>query len=134
MAIKKDKVYTEQQQLFLDALQPCGGKIRAAMTVAGYAPGTPERYIINLLYEEIVDIANKLLAASAIEAALGLTGVLGEPEKLGNANVINAAKEILDRGGVTKKSEDSVKVDTSGGILILPAKRTRVIVEDAEEA
>lgn len=130
--MKTTKVYTEQQQMFLDALAPCGGKIRAAMTVAGFSKDTSERYVINLLHEEIVEIANKLLAASAVEAAVSLVGVLAEPERLGNAHTINASKEILDRGGVLKKSTDDVKVQGTGGILILPAKRQRITIESEE--
>lgn len=127
--MKPTKVYTEQQQMFLDALAPCGGKVRAAMDVAGFSKSTPERYIINLLHEEIVEIANKLLAASAVQAAVALTGVLDNPESLGNSHTINASKEILDRGGVIKKNTDDIKVGSSGGILILPAKKTKITVE-----
>lgn len=130
MAIKPTKVYTEQQTLFLDALAPCKGKIRAAMTVAGYSKDTSERYIINILHEEIVEIANKLLASAAVEAAMGLVNVLEEPEKLGNSHTINAAKEILDRGGVLKKSTDDIKMPTGGGILILPAKKQKITIEE----
>ena len=132
MALKPTKVYTEQQTLFLDALPAVGGKIRAAMTVAGFSKDTSERYIINLLHEEIVEIANKLLAASAVEAAVSLVGVLAEPERLGNAHTINASKEILDRGGVLKKSNDDVKVQGTGGILILPAKRQKITIESED--
>jgi len=133
--MKTSKVYTEQQQLFLDALAPCGGKIRAAMTVAGFSKDTSERYIINILHEEIVEIANKLLAASAVEAAVSLVGVLAEPERLGNAHTINASKEILDRGGVLKKSNDDLtSAAKSGGILILPAKRTRITIDSEEDS
>lgn len=132
--MKPTKVYTEQQQMFLDALAPCGGKVRAAMDVAGFSKSTPERYIINLLHEEIVEIANKLLAASAVQAAVALTGVLDNPESLGNSHTINASKEILDRGGVIKKSTDDISVGkNTGGILILPAKRTKITVESNDE-
>lgn len=131
--VKTTKVYTEQQQLFLDALAPCGGKIRAAMTVAGFSKDTSERYIINILHEEIVEIANKLLAASAVQAACALTEVLDNPENLGNAHKINASKEILDRGGVIKKSTDDLSTGkNTGGILILPAKKMKVTVESED--
>lgn len=130
--IKKEKVYTEQQTMFLDALPSCKGKIRAAMDIAGFSKATPERYIINLLHEEIVEIANKLLASAAVEAAVALVGVFDEPEKLGNSHTINAAKEVLDRGGVLKKSNDEVAKDNGGGILILPAKKTKITIENDE--
>lgn len=120
--IKDKKVYTEQQELFLNALIPCKGNIRQAMTVAGFSENTPVKYIVNLLHEEIVDLSNKLLAGSAVEAAMTLTGVLTEEYAAGQQNKIAAAKEVLDRGGVIKKSSDDVKVSVGGGLLILPAK------------
>lgn len=119
---KNTKVYTEQQQLFLDALTPCGGDIRAAMDIAGYAKTTPERYILSILHEEVVEIANKLLAGNSIKAALAMTNVMVDGAQAGAANKLNAAKEILDRSGVTKKSDD-VAINVGGGILILPAKK-----------
>lgn len=121
--MKKDRIYTEQQRLFLDALTPCKGNVRAAMDIAGFSSGTPERYVLDLLHEEIVEIANKLIAGNAIKAALGLSDVLDTPEALGNAHKINAAKEILDRSGLGKKSQDEVNVKVGGGLLILPAKQ-----------
>lgn len=123
MTSKKERIYTEQQELFLNALIPCKGNIRQAMTVAGYSPDTATRYITNLLHEEIVELSNKFLASSAVEAAMTITSVLTEDYAPGQANKINAAKEVLDRGGVIKKtSEDSKPVNQGGGILILPAK------------
>ncbi len=122
MVKKKDRVLTEQQQLFLDALAPCEGNIRQAMDIAGFAKTTPERYILNILHEEIVEIANKMIAGNSVRAAFGITDVLQNPGASGAANKLNAAKEILDRSGVTKKSDD-VSIQVGGGILILPAKR-----------
>lgn len=131
--MKKDKIYTEQQQLFLDALLPCKGNIRQAMEIAGFSSGTPERYILNLLHEEIVEIANKLIAGNAIKAAQSISDVLDTPEALGNAHRINAAKEILDRAGVTKKSSDEVNVKVGGGLLILPAKQKSSFYDQIEK-
>mgnify|MGYP000990772506 CR=1 FL=1 len=120
---KKDKVYTDQQRLFLDALPSCKGNIRAAMNIAGYSENTPERYMIEALHEEMVEIANKLLAANSIKAAQGLVDVIdNEGKSLGASNVINAAKQILDRAGVVQK-DASVNVKVGGGLLILPAKK-----------
>lgn len=120
---KEKRIYTEQQELFLNALIPCKGNIRQAMTVAGYSEQTAVKYILNLLHEEIVDLSNKLLAGSAVEAAVALTSVITEEYGPGQANKINAAKEVLDRGGVIKKTADDARsVNQGGGLLILPAK------------
>lgn len=128
--MKKERVLTDQQQLFLDALTPCKGNIRQAMKIAGYADTTSERYVINTLHEEIVEVANKLLASSSVQAAVAIKEVLDNPAEVGNQHKINAAKEILDRGGVIKKSQDDVKVDGGGGILILPAKKVKIEITD----
>lgn len=126
--MKKDRVYTDQQRLFLDALIPCQGDIRAAMDIAGYAKTTSERYVVDTLYEEIVEMTNKFLAGNAIRAAVKMTEVLVDPAAVGNANKLNAAKEILDRGGVTKKGNDEIKVPVGHGLLILPAKQSNTPV------
>lgn len=119
---KKDKVYTDQQKLFLDALPAVQGDLRKAMDIAGYSPLTPERYILDTLHEEIVEIANKMLAANAVKASMSLVEVINEKgNKQGHSNMINAAKQILDRAGVRAKDEQ-VNVKVGGGLLILPAK------------
>jgi hypothetical protein len=122
--VKKDRVYTDQQRLFLDALIPCQGDIRAAMNIAGYSGQTAERYVIEPLYNEIVELTNKFLAGNAMKAAFGIHDVLTNGAQAGAANKLNAAKEILDRGGVTKKGSEEIKVPVGHGILILPAKQS----------
>lgn len=124
---KKEKIYTEQQQLFLDALPSCQGNFRQAMDVAGFARSTPESYLINILHEEIVEIANKLLAANSIKAASSLINILDEPTQLGAETKLKAAEKILDRAGVTKKTDTSggISISAGGGLFILPAKAVR---------
>lgn len=120
---KKEKVYTDQQKLFLDSLPVCKGDIRKAMDIAGYSSSTSESYMINTLHEEIVEIANKLLAANSLKAAQSLVDVINtEGKQLGANNIINAAKQILDRAGVIQK-DASVNVKVGGGVVILPLKK-----------
>ena len=122
MTKKKDKVYTDQQRLFLDSLPVVKGDIRAAMNIAGYSENTPERYIIEALHEEIVEIANKLLAANAVKASMSLVEVLDEKgNKQGHSNMINSAKQILDRAGVVAK-DSAVNIKVGGDLFFLPAK------------
>lgn len=120
---KKDKVYTDQQKLFLDALPAVKGDVRKAMDIAGYSPLTPERYIIEALHEEIVEIANKMLAANAVKASMALVEVLDDKgNKQGHSNMTNAAKQILDRAGVVAK-DSSVSIKVGGDLFFLPAKK-----------
>lgn len=123
----KDKNYTAQALKFFDALADKSnkGNIRTCMTLAGYSDNIPTNYVIKTYHEEIVEIAQKLLAASAVRAALSLEDVFDAPQALGAKNTIAAANSILDRAGAVKKTEDvNIKVP-SGGILILPAKAVK---------
>lgn len=121
---KKDKVYTDQQRMFLDALPATKGDVRKAMDIAGFSPLTPESYIINVLHEEIVEIANKLIASNAVKAAMSLVEVIDEKgNKQGHSNMINSAKQILDRAGVVAK-DSAVNIKVGGDLFFLPAKRS----------
>lgn len=121
----KEKIYTDQQKLFMQALRDPDnkGNLRTCMTLAGYSDKTAISVIVQTLGEEIIDIAHQLLASHAAQAALSMVGVLYEPG-LQSKNVIAAAKEILDRAGVSKKGDGDVRMNVGGGLLILPAKQT----------
>jgi len=113
---------TKQQELFLEALfGEADGDLYAAKRIAGYSPNYSMSEVISTLKDEIVERTKTYLALHAPKASIKLTKVLDAPEKLGNDNILKAAKEILDRAGVNKS--ETVEIG-SGGIFILPAKRT----------
>lgn len=121
--LKADKEYTEKQLAFLDALgSTCQGNIRAAMREAGYSETTHQKEVLGPLQDEIVGLANSILARHSAQAAFGLVGVLDEPTAMGAKNAITAATQVLDRVGVVKKEKVEVTTD-SGGLFILPPKK-----------
>lgn len=115
------KTLTEKQQAFLNALPETKGNIRQAMKAAGYSDNTAPSEVVSMLSEEIMKIANDLLAMNSVKAASALVENLDTPTRSGAQNALAAAKELLDRVGVVKKEtqEKVLKADT---IYILPAK------------
>ena len=121
--LKPDKEYTEKQLAFLEALaSDAKGSIRVAMDIAGYSKATHFKEVINPLQDEMIAVANTVLATNSVKAAFGLTGVLDDPTALGAKNAVTAATQILDRVGVVKKEKVEVSSDT-GGLFILPPKK-----------
>lgn len=121
--LKADKDYTEKQLAFLEALgSTAQGNIRAAMREAGYSDTTHQKEVLGPLQDEIVGLANSILARHSAQAAFGLVGVLDDPTAMGAKNAITAATQVLDRVGVVKKEKVEVTTDT-GGLFILPPKK-----------
>ena len=117
------KELTELQKKFLDVLfsDQCGGDLKKAKRSAGYSDNTALSEVVKGLEDEIVEAARSHLARNTAKAVISIVGVLDNPLALGNTNKLSAAKEILDRTGLVKP--EKAIVDTSGGVLILPAKR-----------
>jgi hypothetical protein len=125
----KNRKLTELQQRFLDALAgPAKGNMREAMDMAGYSENTMPHHVYGTLAEEITEIAQKLIAANSVKAAVSMVGILDNPNVPGNLNLLSAAKELLDRAGVAKKVDDktTIKADT---IFILPQKDGEIVVD-----
>lgn len=121
--LKADKEYTEKQLAFLEAMAgDAKGNIRAAMSMAGYATGTHTKDIIAPLQDELIALANTVLATNSVKAAFGLTDVLDDPTAMGARNAVAAATQLLDRVGIVKKEKVEVSSDT-GGLFILPPKK-----------
>lgn len=128
-----EKKYTEKQIAFLEAMAgPAKGHISSAIKMAGYGEGISSRDVVPSLQEELIQIAEHILATHAPQAAFGITGVLDDPTALGAKNAVMAAKEVLDRVGVVKKEKMEVTTD-GGGIFILPPKKEDSLDDDADE-
>lgn len=122
--LKPDKEYTEKQLAFLEAMAGEGlGNVKKSMAMAGYAPTTHQKELINPLQDELIALANIVLATNSVKAAFGLTGVLDDPTALGAKNAVTAATQILDRVGIVKKEKVEVSSE-SGGLFILPPKKS----------
>ena len=126
---KNDVALTEKQQTFLEALfGEAQGDPKMAGQIAGYADyHTP----LKSLKDEIIDRAEKLLAAFAPRASMGMINALQEDGSTPGASVrMEAAKQILDRVGIAKREKIDIEAKVQHGIFILPAKEMNVI--DAE--
>lgn len=115
------KTLTDQQRLFLEVLfDQAGGDVVKAKKLAGYSDTYPTSAVVKTLQDEIVEATKTFLARNGAKAAIGLVSVLDNPIELGVKEKLAAAKDILDRIGVSKTEKIDV---ASNGVFILPAKR-----------
>jgi hypothetical protein len=118
---KNDVALTDKQQTFLDALfGEAQGDPKLAGEIAGYADyHTP----LKSLKDEIIDRAEKLLAAFAPRASMGMINALQEDGSTPGASIrMEAAKQILDRVGLAKREKVDINAKVAHGIFILPPK------------
>jgi hypothetical protein len=126
-----DKKYNDQQLLFLGYLgSEAKGDIDEAMKMAGYAPSS-KGHIVKTLKMEIIEVASDMLASNSIKAARSVVSLLDNPTNPGAVTILKAASAILDRAGVGGSGDVTVKVP-QGGLIILPAKGARPVVEEKE--
>ena len=119
---KKDKNLTEKQQLFLDNLVETGGDFKKSAELAGYSGNHYQ--VLKSLKEEVVDLAQNVLAREAPTAAFKIIEVMKSNKPIPQANnKLAAAQTILDRVGVAKTDRIDVNHNTGGGIFILPEKK-----------
>ncbi len=122
MSNKKERVLTEQQKLFIDALlNESKGDYKLALKIAGYSENTRATDLIKTLRAEIIEASLDHLALNAPKAAHKLSTLLENPSDSGASNTIKVASQILDRVGASTKEDVSVKIP-SGGLFIMPAK------------
>ena len=73
----------------------------------------------------MIELASDVLARSAPSAAFKLIEVLDSNRPIPQANMkLKAAETILDRVGLGKQDKLQVDHNVSGGIFILPEKKT----------
>jgi hypothetical protein len=128
-----EKQLTTKQQSFLDNLSRCGGDVKEAAELAGYAEGT-HYAVVKSLKSEILDMASNIMAQNAPKAASKLVQIMDSPEPIPQANMrIQAAQQLLDRVGLGKTERVDVNVNTGGGLFIIPAKQEVIIDGEYEE-
>ena len=117
---------TTKQQLFLDALtsEEAMGDLRTAMRIAGYSDNTKIAHTAKELRKEIREATETLLAMYAPRAAYALTSILDNLDTFNARHIISAAKEVLDRTGLTAKSHMELEVNAPSAIFIMPPKQT----------
>ena len=128
-----EKELTTKQQSFLDNLTRCGGDVKQAAELAGYADGT-HYAVVKSLKSEILDMASNIMAQNAPKAASKLVQIMDSPEPIPQANMrIQAAQQLLDRVGLGKTERLDVNVQSGGGLFVIPAKKEVIIDGEYEE-
>ena len=116
------RTLTERQSKFMSTLfDEADGDVVQAKKLAGYSETTSTSEIVKGLKEEIIDATQTFMARNAPKAAMAVVSGVVNPTDLGTREKLNAAKELLDRTGIVKT--EKVQVETSGGIMLLPAKK-----------
>jgi len=132
--MKNKKELTTKQQIFLENIIPCGGNLKQAAEIAGYAPGSYTT-IAKDLRKEIIELAENVMAFNAPQAAMKVVEMVTSDNPLPQANIrLQAAQTLLDRVGLGKKDKLEVDVQGSQGLFILPAKEMAVIDGEYEDA
>jgi len=128
LAETKDRNLTEKQEAFLGHLVDTGGDFKKSAELAGYSGNHYQ--VLKSLKEEVVDLAQNVLAREAPTAAFKIIEVLKSDKPVPQANYkLQAAQTILDRVGVSKTDRIDVNHNTGGGIFILPEKKAIDITE-----
>jgi hypothetical protein len=124
---------TEQQENFLHALSgEAKGNISKALELAGYSP-TSKSHVVDSLKEEIIEVANKILATSAPRASQKIVDILDSDDPIPQVSAkLQAAQTLLDRVGIAKRDKLDVTHTAVGGIFLLPEKKELIDI-DAEE-
>lgn len=121
--------YTEKQQYVLDnVISKYKGDAVAAAKGAGY---TQPHLAVQSLKEELIEIAQNIIARTAIVAAMTYEEVLNSPVPVPNVKEkLMAAKEVLEH-----TNPKTQKVDVSGeiktGIFVLPVKSELSLPKEA---
>lgn len=127
---------TEQQETFLNALSgEAKGNIVKAMEVAGYSP-TSKSHLVDTLKEEIIEVANKILATSAPRASQKIVEILDSDDPIPQVSAkLQAAQTLLDRVGIAKRDKLDVTHTAAGGIFLIPEKKELIDVnaEDVDD-
>ena len=118
---------TDKQKDFLDALfGEANGDPKLAGEIAGYSHYTVP---LKALKEEIIDVANKILATSAPKASQKLVDILDSDDPIPQVSAkLQAAQTLLDRVGIAKRDKLDVTHTAIGGIFLLPEKKTLIDV------
>tara|TARA_E500000178_G_scaffold348866_1_gene404748 strand:- start:4194 stop:4574 length:381 start_codon:yes stop_codon:yes gene_type:complete len=120
---EKTKQLTEKQESFLENLfGQARGNPREAAKLAGYDENGYQK-VIKSLKQEIIERAEGVLATHSPKAVMGMVNALDDDGSVPGANTrLEAAKQILDRVGISKTERIDVNAKVQHGIFILPPK------------
>ena len=119
----KKRELTERQQKFLEVLfDQANGDVVQAKVLAGYSENSSTTDIVNSLKKEIMEVTESFMARNAPKAAVAMVSGVDDPTQLGIRDKLAASKELLDRVGLIKT--EKVQVEASGGVMLLPPKKS----------
>ena len=120
---EKTKQLTEKQESFLENLfGQARGNPRQAAKLAGYDENGYQK-VVKSLKQEIIERAEGVLATHSPKAVMGMVNALDDDGSVPGANTrLEAAKQILDRVGISKTERIDVNAKVQHGIFILPPK------------
>ena len=113
----------ERYEKFLSVLfEGANGDAERAKVMAGFDKEEPLGPILKTLEKRIPELTKTFLSTKGqIAAVWALVHALKSPTDLGTKEKLAAAKEILDRTGLTKT--EKIEVESKSPLFILPAKR-----------
>lgn len=119
---------SEKQQRFIEFLFTpteeggAAGNVQMAKEMAGYHPTYSNRALLATkeIRDGIEKATKEFFTQTAPESAMSMLSVLRSPTTPGSKQRLEAAKELLDRGGFVKT--EKVDVNASGGVFLLPPK------------
>ncbi len=130
---KKSKELTEKQQGFLDAYFAEGektfGNITQSLLHAGYSE-TSRSSVSKAMLPHIVERAKELLATTTANAVGQIKDALsgGNDEPIARQKLrFEAATDILDRCGISKRQEIVSENKHVHAVVLLPAKKAEAI-------
>jgi hypothetical protein len=115
---------SQQEQLFIDYLFD-GQQMRhpdEAKQLAGYPANYPVLKLVKKVKDELIGKYDDYLALYAPKGLAALMEVLTNPENPGSKIRLQAATELLDRAGVTKKDKTEQTQIQPNYIFYLPNK------------
>ena len=122
---------TDQQERFLEALfGEAKGNYSEALRLAGYSPNLRKRDILKSLGDVIKEMTVQEFLIKGPKAVSHIDNLLDNPNTPGAAIILQAAKEILNRSGVSD-SESSVG-KTGAKVFIMPAKGSTVTISNTQ--
>ena len=125
----KKRKFNERQELILDAFCSPGsatyGDATASGELAGYKSPESSRAVLMNLKDEVIERMKTVLALRTVKSVGVLNETLEgnwdhsvEKQKL----IVSTAQDILDRSGVSKRTEVDVNSKQLVAVVILPAK------------
>ena len=121
MSTKKREL-SERQKKFLEVLfDKANGDPVQAKLLAGYSEHSATSAIVASMKDEIMEATQMYMSRNAPKAAVAMVSGVDDPTQLGIRDRLSAAKELLDRVGLTKT--EKVHVEATGGVMLLPPKK-----------